>query len=343
MNVDESARHAATVLRESVTRDLDLDAMRGELDRTRARRRRTRWVASVAALAVVIGILAVAARSVGSPAPAPAVRPPTSSTAALPREEQLLVGSHLREVGGGFTKPDNCLLSSTAFSPDGGRIAFTCAPGEERAGAYVVDVDGGPPRRILEGRTDEVAWAADGSEVLVSRGDSLEVMAPDQPASRSSVPLPKGWTVASIDLDDRDRVVATGTVDGRWAIVTLDLDGGRPQVVLTDPVPPLLVRWSPDGTEIGFLRRAARPSEAVAADVTVETVHPDGTGRTVLVKDGKAAFAGVGPGFDWSREGRIAYVTVVDGTGHLRIRSADGTVSDAGSPNGPVSWRPSRS
>lgn len=343
MNVDESARHAATTLHESVARTLDLDAMRADLDRTRAKRRRNRVVASLASLAVVVGALALT-RQPDRPASGPASRPPhaSTSTSIVPSEEQLLVGRYAFGKELDLTIPESCLLTSSAFSPNGQRVAYACADanGDGGAGAYVTDLAGGPSVRILTGEVGEIAWATD-STVVAARGSHLEVLRAGQPLSAWKLSLPDGWRVYTVDVVDRDRVVGVGMVGGRSAIITVALSGGEAKIVLTDSGSLYSARWSPDGATIGFLRRNAPMMSGEAADVTVETVHPDGSSRRVLVRDGKAAFLGVIPGFDWSPEGRIAYVTVVNGDGFVRIRSVDGTATNGIGSTGPIAWRPS--
>lgn len=339
MSVDDLVRQQGQDLREGVTRSLDLDLMLAELDRMRSRRRTAGLVATMAAVIVVCAVALAGAGRSTVPRPVRPATPSTTAVAPLSHPEQLVVGRYANDSDLSLSTPEGCLLSSTAFSADGSRAAFACAESGASPGLYVTRLPDGPPVRVTTDGQGAVAWA--GQSTLVSAHDTtLEVLDPDQPASRQVVPLPQGWALYSVDVDSHGRVAAAAGVHGQSAIVTLDLSGGHPRVVLTDRTSLMFARWSPDGSTIGFLRRNAPPATGAAADVSVETVRPDGSSRRVLVRDGTAAFLGVTPGFDWSPRGNIAYVTVHDGEGQVRILSPNGTVRDAIGSVGPLAWRP---
>ena len=61
--------------------------------------------------------------------------------------------------------------SSPAFSPDGARIVFRRQYGERKAAIFVVDVNGGRPRRVVTpagGVADKIDWSPDGSRIVFS-------------------------------------------------------------------------------------------------------------------------------------------------------------------------------
>jgi len=69
--------------------------------------------------------------------------------------------------------------SGLSWSPDGARLAFRWAkPGEARRGLWLVDASGENLRRVDEAQADapavrELVWSADGTSLLLLRGDRL--------------------------------------------------------------------------------------------------------------------------------------------------------------------------
>jgi dipeptidyl aminopeptidase/acylaminoacyl peptidase len=344
MNVDEAARRAASALLDSSAREVDPDDLRAGLDRLRARRRTAR-VVTVAVFALVL-VVSVAALPRGDDRAAPAT--PASngthtSTMSSPTREILMVLSGTRfepaesstsRPEAGFPLVPGCLPASAAFSPDGRRLAFSCVG----QGAYVSDSSGAEPVRV-DLADSGVAWTSDGSRVVTAQSTELDIIDPDT-LHLEHVALPTGWQVRSIDVNGADRAVLDGLVGGRAALLTVDVSGANPRMVLRDDGSIYEPRWSPDGRTIAFLRKAGVPLNSGFGDVTLVTVRADGSGRKVLAKLGVAAFVGAPAVFDWSPAGRmVTQLRSKGGNTLVEVLPGGRTVPlVGGSPS--VAWRP---
>ena len=130
---------------------------------------------------------------------------------------------------------------SPAWSPDGAQIAFL-SNRAEGWDLYVVDADGGEPRRLTSGATtDDPAWHPDGRAIAVERRGGIELVQADG----------GGWT----QLVERG-VQPAWAPDGRLAFVRdgdlwLRSVGGEESLLLVDASRPA---WSPDGERIAAVR-----------------------------------------------------------------------------------------
>jgi Tol biopolymer transport system component len=158
-------------------------------------------------------------------------------------------GTGLRRV---FRGP----ASNVDWSPDGRRIAF------QDRGIYVLDLDGGRPKRVLRGNRFSVpAWSPTGRELAVVRDEpdlstAIYVVRTDgtklrrllRPPLRRSNPqwtsLAASETEPAWSPDGRRLAVQAG--DGDIVVVRL-ADGRRDEIARGyEPA------WSPDGSRIAF-------------------------------------------------------------------------------------------
>ena len=195
--------------------------------------------------------------------------------------------THLIDAGAGR------LLAGGSFSPDASEVVFADLPSDSTgdAGIYVVDADGGSPRRLLQAR------------LLPAYGPSVRSMVYDPTFS------PDGSQIAYFDgLGDHDNTLRVMNADGSGSHVLLKDAGvmrGAGLVNLT---------WSPDGSRLAF-GAGYGPSR----HRSIYTVGADGSGLTRL------KVRGADP--QWSADGsRIAYLAGWrQGRYVMEIANADGT------------------
>lgn len=153
-------------------------------------------------------------------------------------------GSDRRAIAPADHAPD-----SLTWSPDGTRIAYTRSDPPNQAGVWVVHADGMGLERVLSGRWRNVAWAPDGS-ILLLAGFPVE----DPAAGDIGEPA------------DLYTIRADGT--GLTRLTETEADEDFPS-------------WSPDGSRIVFTRHPYTGDDVVPhSDVFV--MNADGSGATRL-------------------------------------------------------------
>ena len=151
-------------------------------------------------------------------------------------------GSSITEVGEAFARP--------VWSPDGRYIAvgggFLEVGGEPQWGIYVLDADGGNPRRILE--TDrllfdsyQLLWSPDGSEVWAVVGDLVAISVATGEVRRVGAPYgidgmawsPDGSRLAIVTHPDSRAVgYNDGTLVYGVVLYTVSVDGSDIRVLV---------------------------------------------------------------------------------------------------------------
>ena len=180
------------------------------------------------------------------------------------------------------------------WSPDGRRLAFLSARGEDGARqVWVLDAAGGDARRLtdLPGGVTELAWSP--------AGDAIAVVAVDRPAPASEA--------------DRARPVATrrlgfkadglGVIAGIAAhVLVVPLDGGAPRRLTAGDSRPGGLAWSPDGTEIAYAD-AVHPERDLDRAIHLFSVAACGGGEPRRVTGGRGTAACPA----WTGDGRLVF------------------------------------
>ena len=236
-----------------------------------------------------------------------------------------------------------------AWSPDGGRIAFSqrLARGSKRAVAIrVVNPDGSGVGRLTSPRAgmSDVgpAWSRDGTKVVFERSSDVT----DQSADRRLIVMnpdgsvPRRITPRAVDAF-RPSWSPDGTKimfeDGDVFVIGSDGSGLRNVTRSVDPLD-FDPRWSPDGRQIVFSSTTGGERRR-----EVHLVNLDGTRHVNLTRsnrfDGDAS---------WTSDGRVLFTSGRDGNFDIYVTSTGGsgvtnlTNTPAGSVNNRyAAWSPS--
>jgi Tol biopolymer transport system component len=262
-------------------------------------------------------------------------------------------------------------VKAMSWSPDGTRLAFTLG-----SALYVHDSRDGTQRRLptevdIDGGS-RPAWSPDGEELAFASVHTEDIVEGVQAAGSTSSKtasspsdlyrihvdsgalrkLTTGRQTKDPAWEPGSQIVYSGLVQGRWELFVVDPDGSERQ--LTDGAAAMNRRpfWSPDGTEIAFLR------DAGSLQARLNTIRPDGSGLRVLSslpvdteREDELAWSPDGSMIAISTSvngrvdpltgevpGRDLYVIAADGSGERRLtQSAERGAADRGptwSPDG---------
>jgi Tol biopolymer transport system component len=263
------------------------------------------------------------------------------------------------------------IVRAMSWSPDGTRLAFTFG-----AELYLYDSRDGTQRLLPTGvevdGASRPAWSPDGSELAFASVITEEVVNEPGPGGKYS----SGATSSLSDLYaihvDRGtvrklttgkqttdpawapgrQIVYSSLAQDRWELNIIDPGGGHRALTEGGAGVNRRASWSPDGTEIAFLR------DAGGLQARLNTIRPDGSGLRQLsnlpidlVQGDQPAWSPDGSEIAVStslnghldivtgnKPGRDLYVVAADGSGERRLtQSAERGVADRGptwSPDG---------
>jgi dipeptidyl aminopeptidase/acylaminoacyl peptidase len=284
----------------------------------------TRLVVAVLFVCVSLGgDLSEPARAPGGAIPKAVVvvSLPRSSTYRGTWLEAAVLGGRLRRL----TKPlAGSRVWGPALSPDGRRVAFI--RGTRRSAAvYVVRVDGGAPRRLMNLRppgfynVPPLTWTADGSSVVTDRFSGVEC--------QTKKPFRLRFTMARLGGGSRDVDVFPRPRRGVYLQeVSSSPDGRRFSLIVIDHGPKTC-----DGHAGDF-------------ETLLYTIRSDGKGLTLLARADAISDS------EWSYDGRWLVYMVFDPFGvggcYFVVVAADGSqkrrlLTDPDC-NGQVAWQPHR-
>ena len=168
-----------------------------------------------------------------------------------------------------------------AWSPDGTRIAFAST----RAGTWnlwVMDADGGNPRRVSETFASDPAWSPDGRELAYVGLDGIGVVGADGTNPRT-VSAPGAFASGpSWSPDGHELVFARNNGAGYPGdLYVVNADGTGESQLTDDGFQHARPSWSPDGTEIVVQRTATGSSSW-----ELWAIGRDGSGRRQITSTG---------------------------------------------------------
>ncbi len=227
-------------------------------------------------------------------------------------------------------------------SPDGTKIAFIRSPEGSVRDVYVMDANGGTPRRLTQdGRlVVGLTWTLDSQDVVFSSNREGEFALWKIPTAGGAIErvAPGAENSYSPAISHKGNLLAYSHGTGKWDIVRVDLRSSARQV-LTDQLlssneQDSAPQYSPDGNRIVFQSWRSGAQE-------IWVCSADGSGPVQLTSFGGALTGSP----HWSPDGRqIAFDSRPDGRAHIFVTSPDGGVPRAitsGSFNDIVpSWSP---
>ncbi len=198
---------------------------------------------------------------------------------------------------------DGSISLQPVFSPDRTRIAFT----SNRSGSfdiYVMDADGGAPRRLTSdpGTENDPAWTPDGTRIVYTTAAGakaqIAVVGIDGAGARVLTSAPRGNQSPAVAPDGRS-IAFTSSRDGNSEVYQMDLDGTNPRRLTTTREAESLPRFLPggdlvyvvdgDGDGAVIVRHAAgAPIRLVATTEPVAALAVDADGSRLAYVTGRA-------------------------------------------------------
>jgi dipeptidyl aminopeptidase/acylaminoacyl peptidase len=189
------------------------------------------------------------------------------------------------------------------WSPDGARLAFVSTRHEDKPQIYIINRDGGEPRRITDVKDGAFCpvWSPDGRHLCYSVAVESD---------RQKVPGETAWFEAHKDADGKaarmrrqttlvSRLDGRGYVDRRTHLFLIDVDAPNtePRQLTDGDYDDTEPTWSPDGAVIAFISNRTVDAEYnLASDVW--TIDVESGALTRLTDENLSAFAPA-----WSPEG----------------------------------------
>ncbi len=281
----------------------------------------------------------------GTPTPTKIATPPETS---VPEREIKTIGDGLvafysdrdgspeiytiKADGSGLVRLTNdpTFDDSPAISPDGRQIVFLTARHDPKPQfpnlkyeIYLMDIDGGNPRRLTntEAAEDHPAWSPDGSKILFDAdydGDGFYEIYTLNPDGTELTRLT--FNTANDQFadwsPDGSQIAFSSDRNGSWDLFIMDADGGNQEALTDSPDWELFPAWSPDGGQIAFNGLVPR-----SRNTDIFVMNADGSEIRQLTD---------APGFDenpvWSPDGgQIAFQTQRDGHFEIYVMNPDGS------------------
>jgi Tol biopolymer transport system component len=151
-------------------------------------------------------------------------------------------------------------VGGVSWSPDGRRLAFDLADGEEGfcgCDLFVANADGSDVVRLTSDGTSRLpAWSPDGSEIAYTSqpsGGTSQIFVMDADGSDAhQVTTGNGFSVRPSWSPDGSRIAFESVVDRNPDVYVMNADGTGVRRLTSDAAADGTPVWSPDGTEIAF-------------------------------------------------------------------------------------------